>query len=113
MSRFVAQCAFAIFVLVAGPAVAQNIATGTTTIPVSGRADATPRPGAPARSAADAINYDTIHLEKRITAVRATGPIMLDGALDEASWREAPIANGFIQNDPREGNPATFDTEVK
>jgi hypothetical protein len=38
---------------------------------------------------------------------------MLDGALDEAAWREAPMANGFIQNDPREGDPATYDTDVR
>jgi hypothetical protein len=38
---------------------------------------------------------------------------MLDGALDEAAWREAPVANGFIQNDPKEGNPATYDTDVR
>jgi len=100
-------------VLFAAPAFAQNIATGTASIPAAGRPDGPSRPAAAARAAADAINYDTIHLERRITAVRAAGPIMLDGALDEAAWREAPIANGFIQNDPREGNPATYDTEVR
>src|SRR5262245_53898723 len=113
MSRFVAQGAFAIIVLVASPAIAQNIGTGTVSIPAAGRPDASPRPASPARSSADAINYDTIHLEKRATAVRAVGPIMLDGALDEAAWRQAPVANGFIQNDPKEGNPATYDTDVR
>ena len=38
---------------------------------------------------------------------------MLDGALDEPAWSEAPVASGFIQNDPREGTPATYDTEVR
>ena len=66
------------------------------------------RPGRPT-----AIDYDTIHLEKRLSAVRATGAITLDGALDEPAWSEAPIANGFIQNDPREGQPATYDTDVR
>jgi hypothetical protein len=42
-----------------------------------------------------------------------TRTIVLDGALDEPAWSEAPIATGFIQNDPREGSSATFDTEVK
>ena len=41
------------------------------------------------------------------------GEITLDGELDEPSWSEAPIASNFIQNDPREGEPATFDTEVR
>jgi len=113
MPRFVAPYAVAVVVLVAAPVLAQNIATGSTTIPAAGGPDGPSRPAAPARAPGDAINYDTIHLEKRITAVRATGPIMLDGALDEAAWREAPMANGFIQNDPREGDPATYDTDVR
>ena len=107
MTRFVAQCAFAIVVLAAVPATAQNVATGTTTIPAAGRPDAPTGPAPPARAPADAIDYDTIHLEKRSSAVRAPGPITLDGALDEAAWREAPVANGFKPNDPREGHPAT------
>src|SRR5213596_2074410 len=112
MQRFVAPCVFAIAVLSAAGSSGQNIATGTAAIPAAGRPDAAPRPAAPARPAA-VINYDTIHLEKRITAVRAASAITLDGALDEPAWSEAPIANGFIQNDPREGNPATYDTDVR
>jgi hypothetical protein len=46
-------------------------------------------------------------------AVRASGPITLDGLPDEAAWSDAPIASHFLQNDPREGEPATFDTEVR
>jgi hypothetical protein len=46
-------------------------------------------------------------------AVRASGPITLDGLPDEAAWNDAPIASHFLQNDPREGEPATFDTEVR
>jgi len=59
------------------------------------------------------LDYSTAHLERRLNAVRATGPITLDGALDEAAWGEAPLATNFIQNDPREGQPATYDTEVR
>ena len=99
--------------LVAGSAFAQNIATGSVTLPaagrsatVSGAATQPPRPTA-------AINYDTIHLEKRLIATRAIGTITLDGALDEPAWTEAPVANGFIQNDPREGTNATYDTDVR
>ena len=112
MQRFVAACAFAIAVLSASGSFGQNIATGTVAIPAAGRPDAAVRPAAPARPAA-VINYDTIHLEKRITAIRATGAITLDGSLDEPAWSEAPVANGFIQNDPHEGNPATYDTDVR
>ncbi len=50
---------------------------------------------------------------RTLPAVRATGPIRIDGALDEADWARAPVARGFIQNDPREGERATEDTDVR
>src|SRR5262245_13500086 len=59
------------------------------------------------------IDYDTARLERRLLATRASGAITLDGSLDEAAWHEAPVASGFLQNEPREGQPATFDTEVR
>jgi Domain of unknown function (DUF5916)/Carbohydrate family 9 binding domain-like len=49
----------------------------------------------------------------RLDAIRLAGEITLNGELDEPSWSEAPMAQHFIQNDPREGMPATFDTEVR
>jgi Domain of unknown function (DUF5916)/Carbohydrate family 9 binding domain-like len=51
--------------------------------------------------------------DRRLTAVRATAPVSIDGRLDEADWRQAPVARGFIQNEPREGEPASDDTEVR
>ncbi|MGH9257879.1 MAG: DUF5916 domain-containing protein [Vicinamibacterales bacterium] len=60
-----------------------------------------------------AINYDTARFERRLVAVRAAGAITLDGNLTEPAWNDAPIASHFVQNDPREGEPATFDTEVR
>ena len=68
-------------------------------------------PGAPSSQAP--IDYGTARLERRLEIVRAAGRITLDGVLDEPSWSQAPMANGFIQNDPREGEPATYDTEVR
>src|SRR5688572_17916416 len=59
------------------------------------------------------IDYNTAHLDRHLTIVRAAGPITLDGVLDEPAWRDAPVAKNFIQNDPREGVAATFDTEVR
>lgn len=67
----------------------------------------------PVAQEASVIDYDTARLDRKVTAVRASGPIVLDGVLDEGGWVLAPIARGFIQNDPREGNPATYDTEVR
>jgi hypothetical protein len=60
-----------------------------------------------------AIDYETARNERRLPARRAQGPITLDGRLDEPSWAGAPVAEGFIQNDPREGEPATYDTQVR
>jgi len=51
--------------------------------------------------------------ERTVAATRAAGPIAVDGRLDEAAWQAALPAGGFIQNEPREGVPATFDTEVR
>ena len=59
------------------------------------------------------IDYASARLDKRIPATRLTGRIELDGRLDEPAWSGAPVAKDFIQNDPREGAPATFDTEVR
>ena len=59
------------------------------------------------------IDYTTAHSERTLPAVRAEGPIRIDGALDEADWARAPNAHGFIQSDPREGEPATEDTDVR
>jgi hypothetical protein len=69
-----------------------------------------------ARAAADeseSIDYATARFERRLVAKRATGAIEVDGDLSETDWRSAPVATHFIQNDPREGEPATFDTEVR
>ena len=49
------------------------------------------------------VDYDTARLDRRLRAVRAVGAIAIDGALTEPDWSRAPVANGFIQNDPREG----------
>jgi hypothetical protein len=59
------------------------------------------------------IDYATARKDRRLPAVRATSSITLDGRLDEPGWLNAPVAKDFIQNDPREGEPATFDTEVR
>src|SRR6476659_4076541 len=58
-------------------------------------------------------DFRTAHAERRLPAVRATGAIRIDGALAEPDWNRAPLARGFIQNDPHEGDPATEDTDVR
>jgi hypothetical protein len=46
-------------------------------------------------------------------AKRIDTPIQLDGRLSEDVWGEATPAAGFVQFEPREGEPATERTEVR
>jgi hypothetical protein len=46
----------------------------------------------------------------RYTCYRATGPIVVDGKLDEPSWLAAPRSSPFV--DIVTGEPAWFDTRV-
>lgn len=48
-----------------------------------------------------------------LSAVRAETPPVVDGSLDDNAWRTAPVANGFVQAEPRQGEPATEATEVR
>lgn len=50
---------------------------------------------------------------RRIAAVPVSTPITVDGNLDEAAWKAAPVADGFTQSEPRTGQPATEATEVR
>jgi hypothetical protein len=59
------------------------------------------------------IDYETAREQRRLQAARTQDPIRLDGRLDEPAWQRAPLASNFVQNDPREGQPATHDTEVR
>jgi hypothetical protein len=45
-------------------------------------------------------------------ATRVTGEFTLDGRLDEEMYALIPPASDFIQQDPREGEPATVKTDV-
>ncbi|HXY38084.1 MAG TPA: hypothetical protein VEQ10_00350, partial [Vicinamibacteria bacterium] len=49
----------------------------------------------------------------RAVAARRTGPITLDGKLDEPDWQAAVPATDLRQNQPNEGQPATQRTEVR
>jgi hypothetical protein len=45
-----------------------------------------------------------------VEAARATGPIRVDGLLDEASWQRAQPVDDFTQVDPEEGRPVSEPT---
>lgn len=48
-----------------------------------------------------------------LTAVPAAVAPRLDGVLDDAVWRDAVPAHGFVQSEPSEGQPASEETEVR
>jgi hypothetical protein len=51
--------------------------------------------------------------DRTITALYVEVPILIDGNLDEAVWSLAQPGGDFIQNEPRTGEPATEQTEVR
>ncbi|MFA6168013.1 MAG: DUF5916 domain-containing protein [Gemmatimonadaceae bacterium] len=48
-----------------------------------------------------------------IVAVRAAGPVIVDGSLDEDAWRKASVVRGFVQSEPSTGAEASEPTEVR
>jgi len=51
------------------------------------------------------------HAKKAVRAIKTADPVVIDGSLDEAVWKEAPAASGFLQKEPHEGEAATEKTE--
>jgi hypothetical protein len=47
-----------------------------------------------------------------LRATRIATPITVDGRLDDAAYLEVPPITGFIQQEPREGEPVTEQTEA-
>lgn len=54
-------------------------------------------------------------VKKKINAIKLSNSIKMDGDLNEADWKNAPIAKDFIMFDPDNGKPETHElrTEVK
>ena len=46
-------------------------------------------------------------------ATRAAQTPKVDGILDEADWKSAPVVDRFVQQEPQEGQPASDRTEVR
>ncbi|PYS40188.1 MAG: hypothetical protein DMG14_11320 [Acidobacteria bacterium] len=51
--------------------------------------------------------------QKAARAVLIDAPIHVDGLLDEPAWEQAPVLSDFLQKDPREGESATEQTEIR
>jgi hypothetical protein len=60
----------------------------------------------PARAADGARVVEAVRLEEGER-------IRLDGTLDESVWRRIPATTGFRQQEPREGDPPTEQTEIR
>ena len=67
-----------------------------------------------AAPAAGQLLLDDGHMDRPLAeAVRAQGPVHIDGRLDEPAWALAPVIDGFRQIDPDEGAPVSRRTEVR
>ncbi len=62
---------------------------------------------------AETLPAQTVSEAPSAQAVRASGPIRIDGRLDDEAWTGAQVLAGFVQNTPREGAPASERTEVR
>ncbi|NOX45984.1 MAG: carbohydrate binding family 9 domain-containing protein [Chlorobi bacterium] len=51
--------------------------------------------------------------KKELTIVRTIFPPKIDGLLDDETWKNIVPATDFIQVNPYNGNPASFNSEVK
>ncbi|MCU0626409.1 MAG: carbohydrate binding family 9 domain-containing protein, partial [Gemmatimonadaceae bacterium] len=60
--------------------------------------------------AADAVR-DGVRVTRAVTI--ATSAPVIDGRLDDAAWRAAPVASGFTQREPRAGEASRYRTEVR
>src|SRR5262245_50993492 len=59
-------------------------------------------------------NPTAIHAKMpTLSAVQAKTLIAVDGKLNDVAWTDAPVHNGFRQQDPKEGEAATEQTEVR
>jgi hypothetical protein len=52
-------------------------------------------------------------MDHRLTMVKVHERIVIEGTLDENAWGSAPMATNFVQQEPKEGMPMTYDPEVK
>ncbi|MDH4066619.1 MAG: carbohydrate binding family 9 domain-containing protein, partial [Acidobacteriota bacterium] len=68
--------------------------------------DGPPGPIPPAVISRDANGHATVR------TMRLPSPVVLDGRLEEAFYRDVPSFGDFIQQDPVEGGPATEKTDV-
>lgn len=62
---------------------------------------------------ADTISYDHPAWAPTIGASPLSGPIEIDGVVDEPAWLAVEPFTDFVQRDPNEGQPVSEKTEVR
>ncbi len=109
------RCVPLVLLLAAAPAQAAQQASdapGPSEQPAAGLALPVPIiDGPPPPTAPDVISRDAAG-RATVRAVRLTGPFTLDGRLDDAIYADVPALSDFVQQEPREGQPATERTDV-
>ncbi|MGH9335470.1 MAG: carbohydrate binding family 9 domain-containing protein, partial [Vicinamibacteria bacterium] len=98
----IAFLAFAISVFSAALGVAQDRESDDGALVLHGP----PPPVPPAVVSRDEAGRVTLR------ATRLREPLVLDGKLDEAIYSQVPAVSDFVQQEPREGEPATERTEA-
>ncbi len=102
----------------AGRASAQGTGSAADAVPAASAAagSAAPAPdlvpGAPAPPVPPATISRNESGGVTVRAVRLAAPLTIDGVLDEAHYRDVPPMSGFVQVEPRPGQPATEQTDV-
>jgi hypothetical protein len=69
--------------------------------------------GASAQQVAAVADYAAVQRARVYHATRTSDEIKIDGAVDETAWDAAEVGTGFYQTDPKEGIPATEETEFR
>ncbi len=97
---------FLFFVAIGAAALPLPVRAQESTSPVAPGAAPVLVPVAPATVARDGMGRAAVR------AVRIHEPMALDGQLTEPAYGQVPPIDGFIQQEPREGQPATQKTDA-
>ena len=68
-------------------------------------------PSTQAQDSAD--NFPPPEVPPTVTAIRADGKITVDGQLNEEDWEKVSPTADFFRQEPRQGGPIRYRTEVK
>ena len=61
----------------------------------------------------DNSNFPPPEVPIEIQVTKASGPISVDGKIDEPSWQQAEVVDDFFRREPRQGGAIKYKTEVR